>query len=119
MEYNKPKNMSHKEYLVRALSIKLAMSEKLVEAVVTHQFQSANEAMDTNHSLELSGFGRIIFNNKKAIKKLAGYEKKLEKAKQQLQLNTSTEAERKKAQDIIDVATMQIKMLKPKIKFDD
>lgn len=118
MEYNKPKSMSHKEYLVRALSVKLAMSEKLIETVVNHQFQSANEAMDVNHSLELSGFGRIIFNNKKAIKKLAGYEKKLEKAKQQLELNTSTEADRKKAQDIIDVATMQIKMLKPKIKFD-
>ena len=55
MEYNKPKSMSHKEYLVRALSIKLAISEKTVEAVVNHQFQSANEAMDTNHSLELSG----------------------------------------------------------------
>jgi len=119
MEYNKPKNMSHKEYLVRALSVKLAMSEKLIEAVVNHQFQSANEAMDVNHSLELSGFGRIMFNNKKAIKKLAGYEKKLEKAKQKLELNTSTEAARKKAQDAVDVATMQIKMLKPKIKYND
>ena len=118
MEYNKPKSMSHKEYLVRTLSVKLAMSEKLVETVVMHQFQSANEAMDTNHSLELSGFGRIIFNNKKAIKKLAAYEKKLEKAQEQLQLNTSTEADRKKAQDIINVVTMQIKMLKPKIRHD-
>lgn len=119
MEYNKPKNMSHKEYLVRTLSVKLAMSEKLVEAVVNHQFQSANEAMDVHHSLELSGFGRILFNNKKAIKKLAGYEKKLEKAKQKLELNMSTETARKKAQDAVDVATMQIKMLKPKIKYND
>lgn len=119
MEYNKPKNMSHKEYLVRALSVKLSMSEKLIETVVNHQFQSANEAMDTNHSLEISGFGKILFNNKKAIKKLAGYEKKLEKAKQQLELNTSTEAARKKAQNVIDVTTMQIKMLKPKIKYND
>ena len=118
MEYNKPKSMSHKEYLVRTLSVKLAMSEKLVETVVMHQFQSANEAMDVHHSLELSGFGRIIFNNKKAIKKLAAYEKKLEKAQEQLQLNTSTEADRKKAQDIINVVTMQIKMLKPKIRHD-
>lgn len=118
MEYNKPKSMSHKEYLVRTLSVKLAMSEKLVETVVMHQFQSANEAMDVHHSLELSGFGRIIFNNKKAIKKLAAYEKKLEKAQEQLQLNTSTEADRKKAQDIINVVMMQIKMLKPKIRHD-
>ena len=118
MEYNKPKSMSHKEYLVRALSVKLAMSERLIEAVVNHQFQSANEAMDTNHSLEFSGFGRIIFNNKKAIKKLANLEARLEKAQQQLQLNTSTEAERKKAQDTIDVVTIQIRILKPKITHD-
>ena len=110
--------MSHKEYLVRALSVKLAMSEKLIEAVVNHQFQSANEAMDVHHSLELSGFGRIIFNNKKAIKKLAKLEAKLEKAQQQLQLNTCTEAERKKAQDTIDVTTIQIRILKPKITHD-
>jgi hypothetical protein len=104
--------MSHKEYLVRALSIKLAMSEKIVEAVVNHQFQSANEAMDVNHSLELSGFGRIVFNNKKAIKKLAALEAKLERT--QNQLNTTTDP--KKIQDAIDVLEKQIRLLKPKIK---
>jgi nucleoid DNA-binding protein len=112
MEYNKPKSMSHKEYLVRALSVKLAISEKTVETVINHQFQSANEAMDTNHSLELSGFGRILFNNKKAIKKLAALEAKLEKAN--IKLNTTTDP--KKLQDAIDILTKQIRLLKPKIK---
>ena len=113
MEYNKPKSMSHKEYLVRALSIKLAMSEKIVEAVVNHQFQSANEAMDVNHSLELSGFGRIVFNNKKAIKKLAALEAKLERTQNQLNNNN---ADVKKLQDAIEVLEKQIRLLKPKIK---
>ena len=117
MEYNKPKSMSHKEYLVRALSVKLAMSEKTVEAVVNHQFQSANEAMDTNHSLELSGFGRIVFNNKKAIKKLAALEAKLERTQKQLNSNTVTDA--KKLQDAIEVLEKQIRLLKPKIKTND
>ena len=116
MEYNKPKSMSHKEYLVRALSIKLAMSEKIVEAVVNHQFQSANEAMDVNHSLELSGFGRILFNNKKAIKKLAALEAKLERTKKQLDNNN---ADVKKIQDAIEVLEKQIRLLKPKIKTND
>lgn len=115
MEYNKPKSMSHKEYLVRALSVKLAMSEKLIETVINHQFQSANEAMDVNHSLELSGFGRILFNNKKAIKKLAALEAKLEKANNQL--NTTTDP--KKLQDAIEVLEKQIRLLKPKIKPTD
>ena len=113
MEYNKPKSMSHKEYLVRALSIKLAMSEKIVEAVVNHQFQSANEAMDVNHSLELSGFGRIVFNNKKAIKKLAALEAKLERTQNQLNNNN---ADVKKLRDAIEVLEKQIRLLKPKIK---
>jgi|694.fasta_scaffold54602_3 peptidoglycan hydrolase CwlO-like protein len=113
MEYNKPKSMSHKEYLVRALSVKLAMSEKIVEAVVNHQFQSANEAMDVNRSLELSGFGRILFNNKKAIKKLAALEAKLERTQKQLNDNN---ADPKKLQDAIEVLQKQIRLLKPKIK---
>ena len=117
MEYNKPKSMSHKEYLVRALSIKLAMSEKIVEAVVNHQFQSANEAMDVNHSLELSGFGRIVFNNKKAMKKLAALEAKLERTQKQLNANTTTDV--KKIQDAIEVLEKQIRLLKPKIKTND
>jgi len=112
MEYNKPKSMSHKEYLVRALSIKLAMSEKTIEAVVNHQFQSANEAMDVNHSLELSGFGRIVFNNKKAMKKLAALEAKLEKANNQLNATIDP----KKVQGAIEVLEKQIRLLKPKIK---
>jgi len=111
MEYNKPKSMSHKEYLVRALSVKLAISEKTVETVINHQFQSANEAMDVNHSLELSGFGRIVFNNKKAIKKLAALETKLEKANNQINVTDP-----KKLQDAIEVLQKQIRLLKPKIK---
>jgi len=116
MEYNKPKSMSHKEYLVRALSIKLAMSEKIVEAVVNHQFQSANEAMDVNRSLELSGFGRILFNNKKAIKKLAALEAKLERTKKQLNNNN---ADPKKLENAIEILEKQIRLLKPKITNND
>ena len=108
--------MSHKEYLVRALSIKLAMSEKIVEAVVNHQFQSANEAMDVNRSLELSGFGRILFNNKKAIKKLAALEAKLERTKKQLNNNN---ADPKKLENAIEILEKQIRLLKPKITNND
>ena len=52
------------------LAIKSLTSEATIEAVVTHQFQSANEAMDTNDSIEISGFGKFYFNKKKAINKL-------------------------------------------------
>ena len=59
---NKPISMSMKDYLIRVQSVKAMMSEKIIEAVVNHQFQSASLAMRTNNSIELSGFGKFYFN---------------------------------------------------------
>ena len=73
---NKPASMSMKDYLIRVLAVKAMMSEKTIEAVVNHQFQSASLAMKTNNSIELSGFGKFYFNMKKAIKRLAFLETK-------------------------------------------
>ena len=67
---NKPQSMSHKDFLIRTLAVKLAVNEKIIEAIVNHQFQSANEAMDVNHSVELSGFGKFMLNVKKAHRKM-------------------------------------------------
>ena len=60
---NKPQSMSHKDFLIRTLAVKLSVNEKMIEAIVNHQFQSANEAMDLNHSIELSGFGKFSESN--------------------------------------------------------
>ena len=52
---DKPISMSVKDYLIRTLAVKIMVSEKVIETIVNHQFQSANEAMDLNNSLEISG----------------------------------------------------------------
>lgn len=67
---DKPKSLSVKDYLIRVLAVKMLTSEKIIEAVVDHQYQSANEAMATNHSVEISGFGKMLFNKKKAVRKM-------------------------------------------------
>lgn len=67
---DKPVSLSMKDYLVRTLAVKLMVPEKVIDAVVSHQFNSANEAMLTNNSIEISGFGKFLFNHKKAVKKL-------------------------------------------------
>lgn len=67
---DKPISMSVKDFLIRTLAVKMLTSEKTLEAVVNHQFQSANEAMDTNNSVEISGFGKFMFNGKKALTRL-------------------------------------------------
>jgi nucleoid DNA-binding protein len=50
--------------------------------VITHQFDGVHDALKTNNSVELSGFGKFIFNKKKAKKHVSklediklGYEK--------------------------------------------
>ena len=51
-----------------------------------HQFNSANEALKNNNTVEISGFGKFTFNSKKAYKRLdklknfkKGYEEGIEK----------------------------------------
>jgi len=70
---DKPINLSMKDYLIRKLAVKLMTPEKTLEAVINHQFQSANEAMYVNKSVEISGFGKFIFNEGKAIRKMSMY----------------------------------------------
>jgi nucleoid DNA-binding protein len=70
---DKPMSLSVKDYLVRKLAVKLMVSEKVIDAVVSHQFSSANEALASNKTVEISGFGKFIFNQKKAEKKMAKY----------------------------------------------
>jgi nucleoid DNA-binding protein len=65
---DKPISMSVKDYLIRVMAVKAMTSEKTIEAIVNHQFQSANEAMRRHNSLEISGFGKFFFNTKKAEK---------------------------------------------------
>lgn len=67
---DKPISLSVKDYLVRTLAPKMLVSEKVIDAVVVHQFQEANDALKRNHSVEISGFGKFYFNHKKAVKKL-------------------------------------------------
>ena len=68
---DKPISLSMKDYLIRRLAVKLMTSEKTIEAVINHQFQSANEALLNNKTIEISGFGKFIFNDKKAVKKMS------------------------------------------------
>jgi nucleoid DNA-binding protein len=49
------------------MSINMVISEKTIDAVVTHQFDSANDALNVNKSVEISGFGKFFFNDKKAV----------------------------------------------------
>ena len=66
------------------MSTKMVISEKVINQVIVHQFDSAQDAFKNNDSVELSGFGKFLFNKKKAIKHVdklnkikTGYERML------------------------------------------
>lgn len=111
-------SMSVKEYLIRTLAVKLAVNEKTIEAVVNHQFQSANEAMDLNHSIEISGFGKFMFNEKKALKKLAKLESKRDYMQKVVDSPETTEALLAKTKLTLNKTIEQISILKPTITHD-
>jgi len=112
---DKPISLSVKDYLIRKLAVKLMTPEKNIEAVINHQFQSANEAMYVNKMVEISGFGKFIFNDGKAIKKMDNY-KKIEKALlNTLSLPDLTEARKRATLLKLGTTRSNIELLKPRI----
>ena len=112
---DKPISLSMKDWLIRKLAPKLLVSEKTIEAVINHQFQSANEALAQNKTVEISGFGKFIFNDKKAVKKMETYEK-IEKALVNIIANPQTnDAKRASAHVKLEGTRSNIRILKPRI----
>ena len=116
---DKPISMSVKEYICRLMSIKMNIPLKTVETIVDHQFQSANEALKTNYSLEISGFGKFLFNHKKAEKK---WEKNLSKKAtfERMLLNPDiTEQKRKSLELKLENTIKWLDHIKPKLETDE
>ena len=111
---NKPISMSMKDYLIRVQSVKAMMSEKVIEAVVNHQFQSASLAMRTNNSIELSGFGKFYFNTKKAIRRLTSLERKRDDLQNIVDSPETKDAKLTKAHTYLKNVLLDIEYIKSK-----
>ena len=113
---NKPNTMSVKEFIIKRMSISLVVSEKIIDNVIQHQFDSANDALNTNDTVEISGFGKFFFNTKKAN---THYNKLLamKQAYENILADPSiTEKRRHSTEQRMITVLSDIKMLKPKIK---
>jgi hypothetical protein len=97
------------------MAVKMMVSEKTIEAVVNHQFQSANEALATSKSLEISGFGKFYFNEKKAHKLLEKLESIKALFEKKLQDPNLTGARRYMAEFKLKLAADAIVDLKPRL----
>lgn len=112
---DKPISLSMKDYLIRTLAVKMMVPEKTIEAVINDQFNSANEAMKIHNTVEISGFGKFIFNYKKAQKKM---EKMLsQKELFESRLNDPSISEQKRNTEMVKLNNVihNINVLKPKL----
>ena len=116
---DKPISMSVKDYLVRTLAVKMMISEKTIETVINHQFQSANEAMDTNNSIEISGFGKFYFNEKKAKKRLEDLTRKKNLMLEFIASAETSEQKKRSSQVTLEKTEALINLLKTKTKYED
>ena len=107
--------MSVKEWITKRMSIQLVISEKIIDQVINHQFDSANDALNINKSVEISGFGKFFFNQKKAVTQ---YNKLLaiEKAYNNMLLDENITEVKKNAITLkLKIIATSIKTLKPKV----
>lgn len=116
---DKPISMSVKDYLIRTLAVKILTSEKTIEAVVNHQFQSANEAMDLNNSVEIAGFGKLFFNMKKARKKVEKLTAKKGAMEKIINDETMSEQKKKSATVTLEKTVASIEILNQRITYED
>ena len=112
---DKPQSLSVKDYLVRKLAVNLMTSEKVIDAVVTHQFSEANDALFTNDSVEISGFGKFCFNKKKAMSRMDFWTMKVEEYKQTLDNPDTSPLKRQSTQTKLTNTLSDIEKLKPKL----
>lgn len=116
---DKPISMSVKDFLVRTLAVKMMISEKTIETVVNHQFQSANEAMDTNNSIEIAGFGKFFFNEKKAQKRLEDLNRKKKLMQEFIASPDASEQKKRSSQVTLEKTEALIQLLKSKTTYED
>lgn len=115
---DKPISMSVKDYLIRKLAVQLLTSEKTIEAIVNHQFRSANIALQDNNTVEISGLGKFYFNYKKAVRKMEKMVSKATLFHAQVNNMELTEQKRQSSANKLANTLAQIEVLKPKLNVE-
>jgi nucleoid DNA-binding protein len=108
-----------KNLMIRTTSVKVSINEAIVDKVAEFQFKSAHEAMLAgNQSVEISGFGKFVFNNNKAKKKLYSMEKTMRVLQAKLDDPNTSEKSLMFARNVLEDTKRLMESLKPMIKYD-
>lgn len=111
---DKPDSMSAREWITKKASISTMIPENIVRQVISHQFDSAYEALENNNSIEISGFGKFYYNTKKAIKELENTIVQKATWQERYDREDATEKERRKAEEQLKWYSEKLLWLKNK-----
>lgn len=92
---DKAPSTSVKDFIIRKMSVRTNIPAKTIEAIVSHQMEDINKALQKEgvYTVEISGFGKLVFNHKKAQKKLEKNLSKEQLFRNKLALPNLTERE--------------------------
>jgi nucleoid DNA-binding protein len=113
---DKPISMSTKDYLVRVMSLKTNIPVKTIDAIVVHQMEGAYEATKKHDTIEISGFGKFIFNESKAKKKWEKHLSKERVFREILEKPELTEDRRRSISMKLESTLKWMEGIKPKIE---
>lgn len=111
----KPQSMSIKEWIIKKMAISMVVSEKTIDNVVTHQFDSANDALNIHDSIEISGFGKFYFNQKRAQAQYNKYVRIKQSYENMLANDSLSDKKRHSTEQKLISILNDIKIIKPKI----
>lgn len=112
----KPHNLSIKEYLIKKMAISLNMPEKDIDKVISHQFNSVNDAFRKVNSIEISGFGKFVILPVKTRKMLEKAQSKIRMFTSKLNKEGISEAERQSLINKINNTLVQEQQYKEKLE---
>jgi len=111
----KPDKMPTATWIMRNIALEMNIPEETVKEVVNHQSSSAREAMLTNNSIELSGFGKFYFKENAARKRLKQMYKNKAFQEGVISNPDSTERRRKSYQYKLDCLMKNINIVESKL----
>lgn len=111
---DKPVSLSVKDWIIRNMSGRMMIPERTIETVINTQFEQAYNVMKDGDILEFSGFGKLIFNKKKAVHKLRKYEE-IKQAYEKWLEQPLTEQRKKTLEIKLQSVTKDIELLKPRV----
>ncbi len=111
---DKPISMSVKDYLIKTMSVRTKIPSSTIDCVIKSQFENIIEAMQDNRSIEISGFGKFLFNVKKSEKRIVEELKRQEIWGAALLIETS-ELKRKTLSNSIESSKGIVEFIKKKL----